>query len=90
MGDVVYEGDKEAFQEEFSEIIEISKELFLKLLDSENKFDAAKAFDPFINSVARYKHQGFKEEREVRFVVSPMNEALSKYFDGMQFMGRLS
>lgn len=78
LGDVVYEGDEEAFQEEFSELINILKDLFLVFLDKEKRFDARHVFDPFVSSTSRYKHQGFKEEREVRFVISPKSEERCK------------
>lgn len=85
LGDVVYEGDNEAFQEEFSELINIIKDLFLVFLDKEKPFDdkekpfdAGHTFEPFVSSAARYKHQGFKEEREVRFVVCPVTEEMSE------------
>ena len=29
-------------------------------------------FQPFFNSVTRFKHQGFKEEREVRLTAAPV------------------
>lgn len=78
LGDVVYEGDDKAFQEEFSKLIEDLKRLFLDFLDKDKPFNPEKLFDAFVSSAARYKHQGFKEEREVRIVVSPMSEELSK------------
>ncbi|MCH7936243.1 MAG: DUF2971 domain-containing protein [Proteobacteria bacterium] len=71
LGDVVYEGDEAAFQLEFDRLMATleemaESELRGKILTPEN------LYSDVVSAFTRFKHQGFKEEREVRIVASPL------------------
>ena len=71
--DVVYDGDDEEFREEFTELVEMLQDMVGEMMRGrEPQVDGL--FGPFVNSVSRFKHRGFKEEREVRIVTSPMSK----------------
>ena len=78
ISDVVYDGDEQAYSEEFSENIKHIAEYGKELVESnfyparyKNKksADATKFLPSWINCITRFKHEGFQEEKEVRIVV---------------------
>jgi hypothetical protein len=75
IGDVVYEGDSDAFRSEFGDLIkEVQKKTYSHLKGENANFGGI--LGPFLSSVARLKHQAFKEEREVRIITMPWNERI--------------
>jgi hypothetical protein len=73
MSNVIYEGDEEGFKKEFQSLIDVSRELMRDVfLSKMPEFDPL--YLPFITGVSRYKHQGFREEQEVRILMSPLSE----------------
>lgn len=72
VGDVVYEGDNDAFISEFEEFVEVLKVKVMDMLLGNESFTTGADFiKDFIGAATRYKHQAFAEEREVRITVSP-------------------
>lgn len=72
MSDVVYEGDEEGFKKEFQNLVDVSRNLIRSiLLGIDANFEPL--YIPFITGVSRYKHEGFREEQEVRILVSPLS-----------------
>lgn len=75
MGDVIYDNtDEETFNKEFKGLIEAAKVDVPKLLKGKDG-PFTDLNREFIASIPRYKHRGFSEEREVRMVVSPTDDA---------------
>jgi len=73
MCDVIYEGDDEGFKREFAELIKTMDEVFPRIFNQKGPpYDAL--YPHFISSVSRYKHQGFREEQEVRILLSPVTQ----------------
>ena len=73
MGNAIYEGDEEGFKGEFQALIDVSRELVRDVfLGKMPEFDPL--YLPFITGVSRYKHQGFREEQEVRILMSPLSQ----------------
>ena len=70
MGDVVYSDDETQIERELNEdILKIEKSIlyFLnKISRGENYSPGKLAFNELVGAMCRYKHFGFKEEREVR------------------------
>lgn len=77
-GDVVYEGDDEEFDREFRDLFEGLEKIYENLF-SEDEPKIAEVFGPFVNSVSRFKHQAFREEREVRIIISPNTKEFDDY-----------
>jgi hypothetical protein len=75
IGDVVYEGDNAGFSEEFSELLKLSKKN-LPLQVRGKDWTPGEMYMPFVDSVSRFKHRGFREEREVRMLFSPLPSKL--------------
>ena len=73
IGDVVYQGDEQRFEEEFGENIEKIKGGFLKFIET-NGTEVEEIFGDVLSMFTRLKHRGFFEEREVRCVVFPMTK----------------
>lgn len=76
LADVIYSDDEENFKDELSEqmddITNHVKEMMHNMaLGIDEPPDAEKAYPAFVQCISRYKHQGFKEENEVRIVVYP-------------------
>jgi hypothetical protein len=76
LADIVYSDDEEKFKSELSpqlqDIAEYVGELFLHMkVRKEEAPDATKVYPAFLSCISRYKHQGFKEENEVRIVAVP-------------------
>lgn len=91
MGDVVYENQKELFYKEFNELIQKIEEVAGQLMISDRKDEDIKRYigelyDPYITAAARFKHQAFFEEREVRVVASPQRQEIVDYI--MEKTGR--
>lgn len=76
ISDVVYDNQKEAFEEEFSDL-RSSLQIFYaeNLIEDRNNFET-NLFTPFFGAITRFKHHAFLEEREVRMVASPVTEGL--------------
>jgi len=77
IADVVYNDDKEKFETEIlpdlANITAFAEECFHNIeLKKQEAPDGTKACYSFTGCIGRYKHQGFKEENEVRIVCSPM------------------
>jgi hypothetical protein len=70
LSDVVYASDQNTLQAELSDSIAAVADYAGSLLSHQllksPETDAAKAMSSFVNCITRYKHRGFKEEREVR------------------------
>lgn len=75
IGDVVYQGDEKAFEEEFGGTIEKIKSVFQEFFESGN-WEVGETFGPVISMFTRLKHRGFFEEREVRSIAFPMTKEL--------------
>lgn len=73
--DVVYDDDLDNIQNKFSEFFSIVAELYPAFLDDRKKaaglLCSRGAFPLFSSATTRVKHRGFKEEKEVRIVISP-------------------
>jgi hypothetical protein len=77
LADIVCSDDEEKFKSELSpqlqHIAEYVGELFLHMkLRKDEAPDATKVHPEFLSCITRYKHQGFKEENEVRIVALPV------------------
>jgi len=77
IADVVYSDDEEKFKKEIrsdmNNIAAFARECFHNIkLKKQEAPDGTKACYSFTGCIGRYKHQGFKEENEVRIVCSPM------------------
>ncbi|MCI0560999.1 MAG: DUF2971 domain-containing protein [Nitrososphaera sp.] len=76
LADISYSNDEEKFKSELSpqmkDLAEYVGELFshMKRGKAEGP-DVTKAYPVFLQCISRYKHQGFKEENEVRIVAVP-------------------
>jgi hypothetical protein len=68
--DVVYDGDDEKFSAEFAALVEAIQQLYSDMLFN-NGCNLSRLFEPFIVGTTRYKHEGFREEAEIRLVVCP-------------------
>lgn len=75
IGNVVYEGDEDAFNEEFSEFISLLEAKFHDEVLGNNA-PTENLLMEIVKSFTRFKHCGFREEREVRIVVSPTTHEL--------------
>ena len=69
-GDVLYDGDIEGFHREFGELLEKLEDSFDQII-SGGPEDISVHLDAFVNGVSRFKHRAFREEREVRIIISP-------------------
>ncbi|MGE5513484.1 MAG: DUF2971 domain-containing protein [Bacteroidota bacterium] len=75
LGDVVYADDPDEFKSEFKELIKLVGEHFPKLALG-HAANLEELYSPFANAASRYKHQAFKEEKEVRLCLSPLDKGL--------------
>lgn len=76
LADVIYSGDEEKFKDELSEPMDditnhVIEMIHNMALGKDEPPDAEKAYPAFVQCISRYKHQGFKEENEVRIVAYP-------------------
>lgn len=76
LGDVIYGGDGDGFNREFPRLAPAIKAVLPSLIKNDNA-QLSTLYSEFVHSATRYKHQGFKEEREVRLFLSPRDEALT-------------
>lgn len=76
IGDVVYDDNLASFNNEFADLIRIVGEQFPKMAVGQIP-DLQPLYAPFESCVSRYKHQAFKEEREVRLCFSPLAKSLT-------------
>jgi hypothetical protein len=81
--DVIYSDDEEKFKSELLEPLRKfsihQKELIKSFQEKQRPPDAKEdTYSSFIQGITRYKHQGFKEEQEVRIVAIPF--VLDRYF----------
>jgi hypothetical protein len=76
---VVYDENSEKFSNDFQELIGFIEEIAW-LWETEQKFpDSWGDFiETFLLGTCRFKHQAFKEEREVRIVANPMSDTLKQ------------
>ncbi len=79
IGDVVYQGDEETFEEEFGERIEKIKYGFLKFIET-GSWEVGEIFGDVLLIFTCLKHRGFFEEREVRSVAFPMTEEVQENY----------
>lgn len=77
LSDVVYDGDRVRFENEFKPLLdaipEVIKKSFFNDLESKS-VPFEDLFTPFAVSSARLKHFGFREEHEVRAILSPLSQ----------------
>lgn len=76
LADVIYSDDEEKYKLELSDdlakIPAYHQEILMELLEEKQEPpDAEDAYPSFVRCVTRYKHRGFKEEKEVRIVAIP-------------------
>jgi hypothetical protein len=71
LADVVYDDEEAKFKTEFYDLSQALEQFIHALAKSGGGNQAGALFQPFFNAVTRFKHQGFKEEREVRLTASP-------------------
>lgn len=75
IGDVVYDTDENVFKEEFKGLIDaLDKDVPRLLKHEDGPYIALN--NAFMRDIPRYKHRGFREEQEVRIVVSPTHDEL--------------
>ena len=77
LAEVVYDDEEERFETEFGELKEAIQQVIQTHSESQGNVTSARnVFQPFVNSVTRFEHQGFKEECEFRLTASPLSDAL--------------
>jgi len=74
IGSVVYDGDEKGFGHEFGNLVEELKAAHTSML-TDKKPVLGDIYSLFISSVSRFKHRGFREEKEVRIVLSPFSDS---------------
>jgi len=77
LADVIYSDDEEKYKLELSEpllyISDFLKEMLMNISqEKQEPPDPENAYPSFAQCITRYKHQGFKEEQEVRIVAMPI------------------
>lgn len=75
LGDVVYQDDEKAFEDNFSEPLERIRNELKAFADTGN-MEPRKIFGDILSMFTRLKHKGLREEREVRAVAYPMTKEL--------------
>lgn len=78
LGNVVYDDEKEKFEAEFDELVRTMEQFIHDRARREGMSEPGNMFEPFFKAVTRFKHRGFKEEREVRLTVAPLSGALDR------------
>jgi hypothetical protein len=78
IGDVVYEGNQELFHKEFGKLLKKIPKQFDLFLET-GKMNPEELFFDFVSGFTRYKHCGFKEEREVRIVTTPLTRGMEDH-----------
>ena len=79
MGDVVYQGDEDFFEEEFGDNIENIKSGISEFIES-GGMEVGEFFGDVLSIFTRLKHRGFYEEREVRSVTFPMTKEIENEY----------
>lgn len=77
LGDVVYEGDSEGFKREFQRLVDAITAA-VPILMKRGTQSLGELYSAFLTCVPRYKHRGFREEQEIRVVLSPMSASALK------------
>lgn len=74
-GNVVYSNEPDdKFREEFGSDIETIAKSFLRFLEKGSPDILGDIYTPLIRCACRYKHWGFHEEKEIRFIAIPPNK----------------
>lgn len=71
--EVVYQGDEDVFDENFGEVVEGMISIFKEFMETD-QFNIYRIAYDVLCMFTRWKHRGFREEREVRSVVFPMTK----------------
>ena len=79
IGDVVYQGDEQSFEEAFGDGIEKIKYGLREFYETGN-WEVGEIFVDVLSMFTRLKHRGFFEEREVRAVSFPMTTEIEDEF----------
>lgn len=79
LGEVVYAVDDLKIEHQYPELLDLC-DTFLRCVMDDTDPDATlqAAFGPWVTAATRFKHQGFREENEVRMVVIPAAAATVK------------
>lgn len=85
LGDVIYSGNEKDLLKEFSEELKELGRFVCALVQGRARNEKCKeiseaAFRSFLKCISRYKHEGFKEEKEVRLVAFLLNKATHQKF----------
>jgi hypothetical protein len=76
-GDIIYSHQENEFKTEFAtHISSITSAIAMWRKDMKNPKPLEDTYLPFIQCACRYKHWGYQEEKEVRYVAIPMSERL--------------
>lgn len=82
LADVVYDDEEAKFKTEFDDLSQALKQFIHALAEGGGGDQAGALFQPFFNAVTRFKHQGFREEHEVRLTASPIPKSVYKKAEG--------
>jgi Protein of unknown function (DUF2971) len=74
-GDVIYDDEKDKIDEEFKDLFDRIRVIYKEMLDDISD-NIDQIYGPFVNSVSRFKHRAFHEEREVRIISCPYTQGL--------------
>ena len=74
-GEVIYDDEKDKIEIEFKELFDRIKKIHSEMLDDISD-NIPTIYAPFVNSVSRFKHRAFREEREVRIFACPDTQEL--------------
>jgi hypothetical protein len=78
--DTVYNDERLEFAERFSKLLQYLSTHWEQHIRETPQEAEADAFNEFIRSAARFKHQAFREEREYRVIACPMSPILRDFF----------
>ena len=80
-GDVIYSSDSdEKFSDEFKENLDVIIGFFQDVLkNNRDSKHVEKIYMALMDCACRYKHWGFKEENEVRFIAMPNNKEVCSF-----------
>lgn len=76
--DVIYALSPDVIESRFKTLVD-DLESWLRDFVSTGRPDAGKLYGPFLHACTRLKHQGFREELEVRIVASPRTRELDDF-----------
>lgn len=80
-GDVVYDGHIDKFETEFSDLSPNLREWVRAFASGSDDPSSYDILSPLLNAATRFKHRGFQEESEVRFIASPISKAYASTID---------